>query len=98
MVVLLHCVANLKPASVDLELDGPPALRGWTGGNPDVDIQAVFILDVGNGWCGVWIVQVRVGVPVVWLRAYRPESGVVTWFSGLVECEIRWQRLWTSPS
>lgn len=82
-----------------MELNRPASLRGWRRRNPDVGIQAILILDVGNGRCGVGVVDFGECVVVDWLRTYWSKPSVVSrLIAGVVEREVGWKRLWSSPS
>jgi hypothetical protein len=69
---------------MDVELDRPSFLGSRPCRGPDVEIQAVFVLE---------------SVIIVRLRAYRPERGIIAWLArSIVEGEVRRQWDWTTPS
>lgn len=91
MVVLLEGVADLEPTAVDVELNRPASLRGWCRRNPDVGIQAILVLDVGDGRCGIGVVDFGEGVVIDGLRTYRSKPSVVSRLvAGVVEREGGW--------
>lgn len=94
MGVVLHCVADLEPSAMDVDLNRPALLRGRACWNPDVEVQTVFVLDVVDGRSGGGIVHVYSIVRVVRLWTDGAELCIVAWLAGAraaVKGEVRWQ-------
>src|SRR5258708_4737903 len=99
MVILLQSVSNLKPTAMKMELDWPSSFWRSSGWNPYVQVQTVFVLIIRDRRSSVLIVDHGATVFIVRLRAYWPKLGMVTWSTcGVVEGEVRRQRLRSSPS
>lgn len=52
VVVILVRVSNLKPSSVNLELNRPAVWWSFLCRDPDGEQQTVFVLDVQHQWYG----------------------------------------------
>jgi hypothetical protein len=48
MIVGLRGIANLKPTTMDLKLDRPTPFGGLSCRNPDVKIEAIFVLNIDD--------------------------------------------------
>lgn len=85
--MVLHRVPDLEPPTVDVELDRPTSIWRWARGHPDVEVQAVLVLDVVDGGRRRRVVHERSPVRVLRLGAHGSELSIVAWSSGLVVVE-----------
>lgn len=72
-IVCLEGVTDLQPATMDVELDWPSSWWRRGGGHPDVEIEAVFGLDISYRRGGRRVLDIDGIESIVRLRAHGTE-------------------------